>query len=90
MGSISRLERASKIIGQHQKKYDGSGYPRGWGGEEIILEARILAVVDAWNAMVTDRPYRNSLPEEGAIKELNKNAGSQFDPEVLETFLEMV
>ena len=89
VGTISRLERAAQIIGEHQEKYDGSGYPKGLQGEEITLEARIIAVVDAWDAMQTDRPYRDALSEEKAIQELKENAGTQFDPKVVEKFLEI-
>ncbi len=87
---IPRLEGAARIVGQHQEKYDGTGYPEGLKGEEICQGARIIAVVDAWDAMRTDRPYRDALPREVAIKELKENKGSQFDPEVVEVFFEMI
>jgi PAS domain S-box-containing protein len=90
VGQVNELQRAAKIVGQHQEHYDGSGYPGGLSGEEITLEARIIAVVDAWDAMGTDRPYRKAIPRQEAIKELQENAGIQFDPEIVERFLEMV
>ncbi len=90
VGQVERLERAARIIGQHQEQYDGSGYPVGLQEEEISLEARIIAVVDAWDAMRTDRPYRDALSREEAKRELNENAGTQFDPEVVDLFLEMI
>jgi len=90
VGQVDQLQRAAKIIGQHQEKYDGTGYPKGLRGEEITLEARIVAVVDTWDAMRTDRPYRDALPREAAIKELQENAGTQCDPEIVELFLEMI
>ena len=77
-------------MGQHQEKFDGTGYPKGLEGEEITLGARIIAVVDAWDAMRTDRPYRNALPREEAVSELKENAGTQFDPEIVDRFLEFI
>lgn len=58
--------------------------------EEIMLEARIVAVADAWDAMRTDRPYREALPEEVALQELRENAGSQFDPKIVEILLKLI
>ncbi|MCF7889795.1 PAS domain S-box protein [Candidatus Bipolaricaulota bacterium] len=90
VGQVDQLSRAAKIIGQHQEHYDGSGYPEGLEGEEITLEARIVAVADAWDAMRTDRPYREALPKEKAVSELKENAGTQFDPRIVEIVLDMV
>lgn len=90
VGQVDRLEKAATIIGQHQEKYDGSGYPEGLRKEEISLEARIIAVVDAWDAMRTDRPYRDALTREEAKKELKENKSTQFDPEIVDLFLEMI
>ncbi len=90
VSKVPRLERAAKIIAQHQEKYDGTGYPKGLKGEDITLEARIIAVVDAWDAMQTDRPYRDAIPKSKAISELKENSGSQFDPKVVETFLGII
>jgi len=90
VGKVPRLERAAKIVAQHQEKYDGSGYPEGLEGEQITLEARIIAVVDAWDAMQTDRPYRDAIPREKAVKELTENAGSQFDPDIVDEFLRIL
>lgn len=71
----------------HHERWDGKGYPKGLKGEEIPLICRIIAVVDAYDAMTSDRPYRKALSKEEAIAELKKNAGSQFDPEIVEIFL---
>lgn len=86
---IEELGEVAKIAGHHQEYYDGSGYPRGLEGEQIKLGARIIAVVDAWDAMTSDRPYRDALSEEEAIKELKVNSGSQFDPQVVKEFLKL-
>ncbi|MFQ5794327.1 MAG: HD-GYP domain-containing protein, partial [Candidatus Bipolaricaulia bacterium] len=86
----SFLKEAARIIEQHHERVDGKGYPKGLSGEEISLEARIVAVVDAYDAMTTDRPYRDALSEAEAIAELRKNAGTQFDEQVVETFLNVL
>ncbi len=76
------------IILHHHERYDGGGYPdSNMKGEKIPLGARILAVADAYEAMVSDRPYRKALSQEEAKEELKKNAGTQFDPQVVEAFL---
>lgn len=90
VSQVDQLQRAAEIIGQHQEKYDGTGYPKGLKGKEITLEARIIAVADAWDAMRTDRPYREALPREKAIKELKDNAGTQFDPEIVDILLDLI
>jgi diguanylate cyclase (GGDEF)-like protein len=71
----------------HHERVDGGGYPKRISGEQIPLEARILAVADAYEAMIADRPYRNGLPPEAAREELIRCAGTQFDPTVVEAFL---
>ena len=78
------------IISQHHEHYDGSGYPMGLKGREISIGARIINVADAYYAMTTDRPYRRALPKDTAIAEIRKNAGGQFDPEVVEVFLSLI
>lgn len=78
------------IISQHHEHYDGSGYPMGLKGREISIGARIINVVDAYYAITTDRPYRRALPKDKAVSEVKKNAGSQFDPEVVEMFLSII
>lgn len=90
VGRVDQLQRAAKIIGQHQEHYDGSGYPKELEGQEITLEARIIAVVDAWDAMTTERPYQEALNKKEAVEELRENAGSQFDPQVVEKFLQLI
>ena len=72
----------------HHERFDGKGYPAGIKGEEIPLQARILAVADAFDAMTSERPYRRAFSRKHAIKELQENAGSQFDPLVVKVFIE--
>ena len=75
------------IISQHHEHYDGNGYPHRYTGRQICIGARILSVADAFYAMTTDRPYRKALSRDKAVEEIKRNAGSQFDPEVVEVFL---
>ena len=84
---IGFLKPALDIVLCHQERWDGSGYPRGLRGEDIPLGARIFAVVDAFDAMTSDRPYRPALPIEVAVDEIRDFAGIQFDPEVARAFL---
>jgi HD-GYP domain-containing protein (c-di-GMP phosphodiesterase class II) len=74
----------------HQEWYNGRGYPEGLKGEEIPLGARIVAVIDAYDAMTSDRPYRNKMSKEAAVQELKKCSGTQFDPYIVDTFLEII
>lgn len=90
LAPISYLCPALDIPYCHHEKWDGSGYPRGLKGEEIPLEARIFAVVDVWDALCSDRPYRPAWPEEKALAYLIEEAGSHFDPRVVEVFLKTV
>jgi HD-GYP domain-containing protein (c-di-GMP phosphodiesterase class II) len=71
------------------ERWDGRGYPDGLAGEDIPLAARIVFVCDAFHAMTSDRPYRDGLPLETALDELRANAGRQFDPRIVEAFLEV-
>ena len=87
---MSFLEEALPSIYHHHERYDGQGYPDGLKGKEIPLGARILTVTDSYDAMNSDRPYRKRLSEEKCIAELNKSAGSQFDPQIVEVFLRIL
>jgi HD-GYP domain-containing protein (c-di-GMP phosphodiesterase class II) len=78
------------IVRSHHERWDGRGYPDGLAGEEIPLEARIIACCDTWNAMRTDRSYRRSIPFEVAIAELESISGSQLDPRIARTLIEVV
>lgn len=90
LGPVDTLEGVKTTVIQHHERYDGRGYPYGLTGEEISLKARILSVVDTFDAMVTDRPYRRALSYSKALDELKKGAGKQFDPFVVESFIEML
>ncbi len=87
---IDSLGSVARIVEEHHERIDGKGYPKGLKGDEILLEARILAIVDAYDAMRSDRPYRQALRREEAIRELKENAGSQFDSLVVKVFLEIL
>lgn len=73
----------------HHEKWDGSGYPRGLSGKDIPLAARIFAVVDVWDALVSDRPYRKGLKPADVRKKIRDDAGSHFDPQVVDAFMEL-
>ena len=81
------LRSVHDIVYHHHEFFDGRGYPDGIAGEAIPLGSRIVSVVDAYDAMTTDRPYRNALPQEAAIDILRKGAGTQWDPEIVNCFL---
>jgi len=84
---IPFMTNAAEIVRCHHEMWDGSGYPEGLRHEEIPLPARVFAVVDAFDAMTTDRPYRAALSIEHAAGEIELMAGSQFDPDVCEVFV---
>jgi putative nucleotidyltransferase with HDIG domain len=79
-----------EIVSQHHERIDGSGYPKGLKGDEICLEARIVAVADVFEAMSAHRPYRASLGTDKAIAELKAHRGSHYDPEVVDTLLALL
>ena len=80
---------ALPMVAQHHEWLDGSGYPAGLAGESICLHARILAVADCYDAMVSDRPYRKGLPKRQALEILEQRSGTQFDPLVIEMFMRL-
>jgi len=83
IAGIPFLKVAAELVRYHHEMYDGSGYPEGLRGEAIPLAARVFSVVDAFDAMTTDRPYRSAMPATRAVEELERMAGSQFDPTVV-------
>jgi HD-GYP domain-containing protein (c-di-GMP phosphodiesterase class II) len=87
---ILRLNAAAALILAHHERYDGSGYPYGLHGEEIPLEARILAAADAYSVMIQGRVYRRALTQAESIAELKRCAGSDFDPQVVEALLALI
>ncbi|MFB6262459.1 MAG: HD-GYP domain-containing protein [Bradymonadaceae bacterium] len=89
LSPIDYLEPAIDIPHRHHEKWDGSGYPDGLSGEDIPLAARIFAVVDVWDALRSDRPYRDAWPEERVLEHLADDKGSHFQPEIVDAFLEI-
>jgi putative nucleotidyltransferase with HDIG domain len=86
---VAPAQDAIPYVLYHHERWDGSGYPSGKAGEEIPLEARVLAVADAFDAMTSDRPYRRALSHAEALAEVDRCAGTQFDPEIARVFLEL-
>jgi PAS domain S-box-containing protein/putative nucleotidyltransferase with HDIG domain len=90
LSSIRYLQPALAIPYCHHEKWDGTGYPRGLKGEEIPLVARIFSIVDVWDALINDRPYRPAWTEKQALEYIQDQSGKSFDPEVVKAFLEMI
>jgi diguanylate cyclase (GGDEF)-like protein len=90
VGRVRHLAPCTPGILHHHERYDGSGYPKGLKGEEIPLEARILAIADAFAAMISERTYSRALSYEEALKEIKQGANKQFDPKLVEVFLSVV
>jgi diguanylate cyclase (GGDEF)-like protein len=90
IGNVPDLVPCVNVVLHHHERWDGTGYPEGLAGEEIPIEARILAVADAFEAMTAVRPYRPALCHEKAIEELREGAGSQFDPDLVEAFIRII
>ena len=90
LSPIAFLRPSLDIPYCHHEKWDGTGYPRGLKGEEIPIAARIFAVVDVWDALTSDRPYRDAWPKEKTLKYIREQSGKHFDPQVVEAFLEFL
>lgn len=90
VNSQKNIAHIAHIIHTHQEKYDGTGYPQGLCGDDIPLEARIVSVVDAYDAMTDDRVYRKARSHSEAILELERMGGKHFDPQVVNVFLGVV
>jgi putative nucleotidyltransferase with HDIG domain len=87
---IASFAECMPVVLQHHEWFDGSGYPRGLAGEDISLHARIFAVADCYDALISDRPYRAGLPLERVLEILRQGTGKQFDPAVMEAFLRVM
>lgn len=90
VGGCYELEHIARAILAHHERWDGGGYPRGLGGHQIPLISRILSIVDAYDAMTSDRPYRKAMSREDALREIRTCSGMQFDPDLADIFLEMM
>jgi putative two-component system response regulator len=82
------LQNARLIINAHHERWDGRGYPRGLSGPAIPLQARIMAIVDVYDALISKRSYKNALAPEEAIEIIMQGAGNQFDPYIAESFFQ--
>lgn len=87
---LPQLQNMRMMVRHDHERWDGGGYPDRLAGERIPLGARIIAVVDAYHAMISDRPYRQAMTREAARRELREHAGTQFDPRVVRVFLELL
>lgn len=90
LGASGEFAEIAEVVLQHHERWDGKGYPRGLKGEEISLHARIIAIADTYDAMVSQRAYRDAFSKEQAITEIQRCSGSQFDPNLVKIFIELM
>ncbi|MDR3593515.1 HD domain-containing phosphohydrolase [Clostridium sp.] len=90
LSTVSEMSEIAEYVLLHHEMWNGKGYPKGLRGLDIPIEARIIAIADAYDAMTSDRSYRKALSEEYAVEELKRNSGIQFDPELVNVFIEKV
>ncbi len=90
LAPIANLSPALEIPYSHHEKWDGSGYPQRLKGEQIPLAARIFAVVDVWDALRNDRPYRLAWPDSRVMEYIRSETGKHFDPQVVQNFLKLL
>ena len=86
LNSTSDMRSISNIVLCHHERWDGKGYPRGIKAEEIPVKARIITIADAYDAMTSERTYRDIISKEEALKEIIANSGTQFDPKLVKVF----
>ena len=87
LSAAPALGHVAEIVRHHHERWDGQGYPQGLAGTDIPLASRIVFVCDSFDAMVSARPHSQPMSEEGALDELRRNAGTQFDPQVVDAFV---
>lgn len=87
---VDYLHQALEIPYSHHERWDGSGYPRGLKGEEIPLSARIFSIVDVWDALLSDRPYRPAWNRQAVMKYIEEQSGKMFDPQIVEVFIKLM
>ena len=90
LNPIEYLQKALDVPYCHHERWNGNGYPRGLKGEEIPLAARIFAVIDVWDALLSDRPYRSAWVRDKVIDYIKEQSGIQFDPKIVDVFMEMI
>lgn len=90
LGEIEELSEVASVVRHHHERFDGKGYPDGLRGDAIPLFSRILFILDAYEALASDRVYRKGMGRQQALEEIKKNAGTQFDPAMVNTFIEVM
>jgi diguanylate cyclase (GGDEF)-like protein/PAS domain S-box-containing protein len=90
LNTSSDMAQMAELVLAHHERWDGKGYPKGLKGREIPLKARIIAIADSYDAMISDRAYRKALPEEKVAEEFKINAGTQFDPDLARIFVKRI
>jgi len=90
LNTVNDMSDVANYVLHHHERWDGKGYPKGFKGDEIPFVSRIVTIVDAYDAMTSERSYRSALSETFVIEELQKNAGVQFDPELVNVFIDKV